>query len=50
MMRIIMNFNGSFKKFFQKGAMLLVTFFICFSGTALAADRIVIGEMFSNTS
>jgi hypothetical protein len=50
MMRIIMKLNGSFGQIFQKGTSLLISFLLYVSGTALAEDRIVIGEMFSNVS
>jgi len=33
-----------------KGTLLLATVLVCVSGSAFAADRVVIGEMFSNVS
>ena len=33
-----------------KGTLLLAALLLCVSGTVLAADRVVIGEMFTNTS
>lgn len=35
---------------FAKGSMLLVALLFCLTGTVLAADRVVLGEMFTNTS
>jgi hypothetical protein len=33
-----------------KGTIILAAALLCISGSTLAADRIVIGEMFTNTS
>jgi hypothetical protein len=33
-----------------KGTLFLAALLLCVSGSALAADRVVIGEMFTNTS
>jgi len=33
-----------------KGALILAALFLFISGSVLAADRVVIGEMFTNTS
>ena len=33
-----------------KGVTILVAAILCVSGIALAADRVVVGEMFTNTS
>ena len=33
-----------------KAAFILASALLCISGTVLAADRVVIGEMFTNTS
>ena len=33
-----------------KATLILASVLLCISGTVLAADRVVIGEMFTNTS